>query len=193
MSNLKKVAIIDNYDSFTFNLVHLVEEIINTKVEVIKNDEVDFTALGSFDFIILSPGPGLPSEAGQLCEVIQQFGNTKKIFGVCLGLQAIAEVFGAKLLQLPKVYHGIKSNISISNIESPIFKHVPNPFYAGRYHSWVIDKNSDLKQLDILAYDDTGEIMAIQHKSLEIYAVQFHPESIMTDEGKQIVANFLSV
>ena len=191
MSYHKKVAIIDNYDSFTFNLVHLVEHIIDGKVAVIKNDKVDIALLDHYDYLILSPGPGLPAEAGKLLEVVKKMGPSKKIFGVCLGLQAIAEVYGAKLKQLDKVYHGIKSEIIISEPNSIIFKNIPNPFYAGRYHSWVIDGKSDLSSLNVIAHDISGEIMAIQHKTLEVYGVQFHPESIMTDEGKNIVSNFL--
>ena len=140
-----------------------------------------------------SPGPGVPDEAGLLKEVIQTYGSTKKILGVCLGLQAIAEVYGATLRNLKKVQHGQRTLMHQTDIHSPIFEGVPQSFYAGRYHSWVIDKSSDISALEVTSIGEQEEIMAAQHKNHQVYGVQFHPESIMTDEGKQMIANFLKL
>lgn len=189
----KQVIIIDNYDSFTYNLVHIVEEILDENVTVVRNDEFELEDIEKYDYIILSPGPGIPEEAGLLKDVIRQYGNTKKIFGVCLGLQAIGEVYGAKLRNLEKVLHGQRTIMHQTEIESPIFINVPKSFYAGRYHSWVIDKSSDTSALEITSRGEQGEIMAVQHKEHAVYGVQFHPESIMTDEGKEMIANFLNL
>ena len=189
----KKVIIIDNYDSFTYNLVHIVEEILESKVTVVRNDKFDLEDLMSYEYIILSPGPGVPDEAGLLKEVIKTYGSKKKIFGVCLGLQAIGEVYGAKLRNLDKVQHGQRTIMHQTDIKSPLFENVPQSFYAGRYHSWVIDKTSDTSALEITSVGENKEIMAAQHKEYRVYGVQFHPESIMTDEGKLMISNFLNL
>jgi len=189
----KKVIIIDNYDSFTYNLLHIVEEILDEEVLVVRNDQFDLVDLDKYEKIILSPGPGLPEEAGLLKDVIKQYGKTKKIFGVCLGLQAIGEVYGAKLRNLSSVLHGQRTLMHKTDIQSPLLESIPDSFYAGRYHSWVIDKSSDISNLVITAIDADGEIMAAQHKNLPVYGVQFHPESIMTDDGKQMLVNFLAL
>jgi anthranilate synthase component 2 len=189
----KKVIIIDNYDSFTYNLVHIIEEILDKKVQVVRNDEFELKKLEPYDYIILSPGPGVPDEAGLLKDVIKVYGSSKKIFGVCLGLQAIGEVYGAQLRNLDKVLHGQRTIMHQTEIKSPIFKDVPDSFYAGRYHSWVIDKSSDITELEVTSVGENGEIMAAQHKDYQVYGVQFHPESIMTDEGKLMISNFLNV
>lgn len=191
--NSNKVIIIDNYDSFTYNLLHIVEEILNEEVTVVRNDKFKIEDLDQFDKIILSPGPGLPEDAGLLKEVISTYCKSKKIFGVCLGLQAIGEVFGAKLRNLDQVLHGQRTVMHRTDIKTPIFDSISDSFYAGRYHSWVIDKTSDISNLIITAIDDEGEIMAAQHQEYDVYGVQFHPESIMTDEGKQMIKNFLSL
>jgi len=189
----KEIIIIDNYDSFTYNLVHIVEEITGSKIMVVRNDEFQLEELNAYEYIILSPGPGIPEEAGLLKHVIREYGASKKIFGVCLGLQAIGEVYGAQLRNLDKVLHGQRTIMHQTDIESPIFKDVPKSFYAGRYHSWVIDKSSDTSALEITSVGEQDEIMAAQHKSHAVYGVQFHPESIMTDEGKLMIANFLNL
>lgn len=189
----KKVIIIDNYDSFTYNLVHIVEEVLGKKVRVVRNDEFDIKELVAYDYIILSPGPGVPEEAGLLKEVIKTYGSSKKILGVCLGLQAIAEVYGAQLRNLNEVQHGQRTIMHLTEIKSPIFEDVPEDFYAGRYHSWVIDKSTDTSALEVTSIGENGEIMAAQHKSHQVYGVQFHPESIMTDEGKLMITNFLNI
>jgi anthranilate synthase component 2 len=188
-----KVIIIDNYDSFTYNLLHIVEELLGEEVEVVRNDEFDLADLEKYERIILSPGPGIPEEAGLLKEVIRTYGSSKKIFGVCLGLQAIGEVYGATLRNLSSVLHGQRTLMYKTDVPSPIFDEIPSPFYAGRYHSWVIDNQSDISNLVITSKDEDGEIMAAHHKDYQVYGVQFHPESIMTDDGKQMLKNFLSL
>jgi anthranilate synthase component 2 len=190
---MKNVIIIDNYDSFTYNLVHLVNEIIDNEVTVWRNDQFEIEALEAFDYIILSPGPGLPEEAGLLKDVIRKYGSSKKIFGVCLGLQAIGEVFGGKLKNLTKVFHGMKTQMIQTENPDPIFEGIEKTFEAGRYHSWVIDKNTCPDDLLVTAVDDTGEIMAARHKMHHVYGVQFHPESIMTPDGRTMLANFLNI
>jgi anthranilate synthase component II len=192
--NTKKVIIIDNYDSFTYNLVHLINEIIGADgVVVVKNDQFEMSELDQYEYIILSPGPGIPEEAGQLKDVIKHYGSTKKIFGVCLGLQAIGEVYGGKLKNLSKVFHGMKTEMFLTDIEDNTFKGIDKTFEAGRYHSWVIDKDTCPADLLVTAVDRDGEIMAARHKTHQVYGVQFHPESIMTPTGKVMMANFLNL
>lgn len=188
---MKKILIIDNYDSFTYNLVHLVEEIVDQPITVKRNDEVTIAEIDAYDYIILSPGPGIPDEAGLLKEIIKTYASSKKIFGVCLGLQAIGEVFGSTLKNLASVYHGIQTDMIVTDPENLVFQGIEPTFPAGRYHSWVIDKDHISDDLLVTCVDDLGEIMAIQHKTYNISAVQFHPESIMTPSGKQMVHNFL--
>lgn len=192
-SQNKNVVIIDNYDSFTYNLVHLINEIIDGEVTVLRNDQFDIEAIEAFDYIILSPGPGLPEEAGLLKDVIRKYGITKKIFGVCLGLQAIGEVFGGQLKNLSKVFHGMKTIMKQTENKDPIFEGINQSFEAGRYHSWVINKDSCPNALFITAVDEEGEIMAARHKDFDIYGVQFHPESIMTPDGRKMLTNFLNL
>ena len=169
----------------------LIREVIGEEVTVWKNDTFDIKDIAAFDYIILSPGPGVPDEAGLLKEVIRTYRETKKIFGVCLGLQAIGEVYGASLKNLDKVYHGMKTAMHKTDISDPILDGVSDPFDAGRYHSWVIDKDTCPSDLLITAVDEKGEIMAARHKHHKVFGVQFHPESIMTPEGKTMVSNFL--
>lgn len=187
------IIIIDNYDSFTYNLVHVVNEVSSHPITVMRNDEVDYALLEACTHVILSPGPGIPDEAGDLKGIIKTYSNSKKMLGVCLGHQAIAEVFGAQLYNLPKVFHGKKTAIHQTDVKSPLFREVDALFFAGRYHSWAIDRSSDTSAFDITAIDDDGEIMALQHKTMEVYGVQFHPESIMTDQGKVILKNFIEL
>ena len=175
---MKKVVLIDNYDSFTFNLAHLIQEITGNQVAIFKNDAFGFSDIEPFDYIILSPGPGIPDEAGKLKEVILQFYLTKKILGVCLGLQAVGEVFGAALKNLPIVYHGMKSGIHRTKISDPIFEGISETFEAGRYHSWVIDSATIPEDLLVTAVDGQNEIMAIRHRDYPLFGVQFHPESV---------------
>jgi anthranilate synthase component 2 len=190
---MSRTIIIDNYDSFTYNLVQLVNELQDSPVVVKRNNETSISEVSTFEHIILSPGPGLPNEAGLLKQIIKDLGPTHKIFGVCLGLQAIAEVYGSTLKNLDTVFHGIQSKFETTAFESPIFKGIKSPFQAGRYHSWVIDKSTLKDILIVTATDESNEIMAIQHIEHKVYGVQFHPESIMTPFGKTMLNNFLSI
>lgn len=193
---MQRIAIIDNYDSFTYNLVHLVEKIIMGHVAVFLNDTVDTNALNHFDKIILSPGPGLPQQAGKMPEIIQQYSGKKNILGVCLGHQALGVCFNGKLKNLSNVYHGIASKIIIDEKENgnkhSLFKGLPNEFHAGRYHSWVIDEVYLPNEFVITAKDEQGNIMAMQHNGLPLYGIQFHPESIMTEHGETILRNWIN-
>ena len=186
-----EVAVIDNYDSFTYNLVHAVNQILATNVNVYRNDQVSISALDKYDCLILSPGPGIPEEAGLLKDIIRSYASTKKILGVCLGQQAIGEVFGGRLKNLAKVYHGVQSTMIRTDIESKLYDAIPGQFEAGRYHSWVIDKDSLPDNFQITCYDEQGEIMGIQHKEYRLHGVQYHPESVLTPLGERIIENFL--
>ncbi len=188
-----KVALIDNYDSFTYNLVHILNEILENEVIVMRNDEVDYSILDNVSHIILSPGPGIPDEAGDLKKVISKYGDSKHLLGVCLGHQAIGEVYGAELYNLPSVYHGKRMLMKKTQSLGKILDGLPDEFYAGRYHSWAIKKESDVSQFEITAVDEEGEIMAIEHKTKSIHGVQFHPESIMTEYGKEMLQNFINL
>jgi len=183
-----KCLIIDNYDSFTYNLVHLVKE-MGVMPDIIRNDKFHLEEIAKYDKIILSPGPGVPDDAGLLRQVIKEYASCKSIFGVCLGQQAIAEVFGGKLINLEQVYHGVVSEIELISRDY-IFEKVPQKFMAGRYHSWVVDPILP-SELEAIATDANGQIMALKHKTYDVRGVQFHPESIMTPNGKQIIQNFL--
>jgi anthranilate synthase component II len=193
-----KILVFDNYDSFTYNLVHLVEKTIDDKVDVYRNDQIPLEKVQAYDKIILSPGPGLPSEAGMLMPLIKQYASSKSILGVCLGHQAIGEVFGGSLINLTKVYHGVATAIKIipqppqhATVNADLFDGIPNGFLAGRYHSWVIDPNNFPNCLEVTATDESGYIMAIRHKTYDILGVQFHPESILTPDGEQVMRNWL--
>lgn len=189
---MHKVLVIDNYDSFTYNLVHSVQNLLNHRVEVRRNDELDFSYVDGFDYLILSPGPGVPDEAGDLKKVISTFAATKNILGVCLGHQAIGEVFGARLRNLDDVYHGVQTPF-YTTAESPLFYEMPTQFLGGRYHSWIIDRETLPDEFIVTCVDDSKEIMAIQHKTYQVYGVQFHPESILTPDGDTLLSNFLSI
>lgn len=187
-----KILIIDNYDSFTYNLVHMVEEITGTFPAVFRNDEISVNQVGEFDLIMLSPGPGIPDEAGILKEVIKTYAGVKPIFGVCLGLQAITEVFGGKIINLNDVYHGVATEMKVTDDSAVIFKEIPETFLAARYHSWSATDEGFPNELKVTARDEEGLIQAIEHVTYPISAVQFHPESILTDVGKQLVTNFIN-
>lgn len=186
-----KWMILDNYDSFTYNLVHVIEKLLQQKVDVYFNDSITVDEAAAYDRIILSPGPGLPSEAGIMKELIEKLSPEKSILGVCLGHQAIGEVFGARLLNLPQVYHGCSGNLFITDTEEPLFKDVEQNTGVGRYHSWVIDRNNFPESLHITATDADGQVMAIRHKLYRVCGVQFHPESVLTPLGEKIMANWL--
>jgi len=185
-----KLAVIDNYDSFTFNLVHYFED-LGASVTVFRNDEFELKELDVFEKIVLSPGPGLPNEAGLLKEVIQTYATSKSILGICLGLQAIGEVFGGTLINLEKVYHGVTSKIKIIE-EDSIFKNMPDQIEVGRYHSWVISNDNFPPNLIITSVDENKQIMSVKHSLFDVRGVQFHPESILTSFGKKILKNWLS-
>ena len=186
-----KILILDNYDSFTYNLVHLVEDITGNLPDVFRNDEIEVEEIQRYDVIMLSPGPGIPDEAGILKEVIATYAGRIPIFGVCLGLQAITEVFGGKIKNMGEVFHGVATEMTIIKVDATIFKNIPTKFEAARYHSWIASKENFPSELDITAIDEDGAIQAIEHKEFHLSAVQFHPESILTEVGEQIVRNFL--
>ena len=187
---MKKIALIDNYDSFTFNLVHYLED-LNCEVMVFRNDEFDLDELKNFDAILLSPGPGIPSESGLLIDVIKTYASNKKILGICLGHQAIGEVFGATLQNLNTVYHGVANSITQTS-DDILFNNLPQQLQVGRYHSWVINKVDFPESLEITSLSENGDIMSIRHKLFNVKGIQFHPESILTPQGKTILSNWLS-
>ena len=185
-----KVAVIDNYDSFTYNLVHYLED-LGAKVTVFRNDEFDLQELESFQKILLSPGPGIPDEAGLLKQAIKHFASTKSILGICLGQQAIGEIFGGSLINLEKVYHGVATKVTLEVNDEDLFKDIPTEFEVGRYHSWVVSNDCFPEDLEITSKDENGQIMSLRHKKLDLKGVQFHPESVLTPHGKTILKNWL--
>lgn len=185
------ILVLDNYDSFTYNLVHMVEKITGKVPAVFRNDEISIEEVGSYDLIVLSPGPGIPDEAGILKEVIKTYAGIKPIFGVCLGLQAMVEVFGGKIINMDEVFHGVATEMTVVDKQAVLFNNIPNTFLAARYHSWVATDQDFPNELQIIARDEEGGIQAIQHKEFLIAAVQFHPESILTEVGEELVANFI--
>ena len=215
-----KILVFDNYDSFTYNLVHLVQKIVKDKLDVYRNDQIPLEKVEEYDKIILSPGPGIPKEAGLLLPLIKEYAATKSILGVCLGHQAIGEAFGGKLVNLSEVYHGVATAIRIVSRESSnvsremgvgngqsavggrnsllithhsLFKNLPDVFEAGRYHSWIVSDENFPKELEVTARDENNFIMALQHKTYDVQGVQFHPESVLTPLGETILRNWLDV
>lgn len=188
--NMIQVAVIDNYDSFTYNLVHYLEA-LNADVTVFRNDGFDLDELESFAKILLSPGPGLPGQAGLTKDIIRKFGPYKSILGVCLGLQAIGEVFDAKLLNVNKVFHGVATEITVLLPDELLFRNLPSSFPVGRYHSWVVDNKDFPSCLRVTSVDENGHIMSLRHETYDVRGVQFHPESILTPNGKDLLANWL--
>lgn len=203
-----KILVFDNYDSFTYNLVHLVEKILHQKVDVYRNDEIPLEKIKEYDKIILSPGPGIPEEAGLLLPLIKEYASSKSILGVCLGHQAIGQAFGGTLVNLSTVYHGVATNIQLvksetgngkqgasrltSHVSRNLFEGLPVEFEVGRYHSWVVSDENFPNELEITARDENNYIMALQHKSYDVQGVQFHPESVLTPDGEKIMRNWLS-
>jgi anthranilate synthase component 2 len=189
---MSKILIIDNYDSFTYNLVHLVNE-IGLQCEVWRNDKFNLDDVDAFSHIVLSPGPGVPSEAGLLLQVIEKYAPTKSIFGVCLGQQAIAEVFGGQLYNLSRPMHGIATPIQVTDMEEKLFAGLPQSFKVGRYHSWVVDEKGFPADLEITAIDEKdNSIMALRHRQFDVRGVQFHPESVLTEYGMELMQNWLN-
>jgi anthranilate synthase component 2 len=183
--------VFDNYDSFTYNLVHLVEKIMHQKVDVFRNDQVELEQVNEYDKIILSPGPGIPEEAGLLLPLIKAYAATKSILGVCLGHQAIGEAFGGTLINLDKVYHGIATPIRFTNRRSKLMSGLGDTMEVGRYHSWIVSEEDFPEVLEITAVDENGFIMGLQHKTFDVQGVQFHPESVLTPQGEKIMRNWL--
>lgn len=198
-----KILVFDNYDSFTYNLVHLVEKIIHGKVEVHRNDQIPLEKVKDYDKIILSPGPGIPSEAGLLLPLIKEYASTKSILGVCLGHQAIGEAFGGKLVNLSTVYHGVATKIEVLNnidknnssltahVSRQLFNGLPDEIEVGRYHSWIVAEEGFPIELEVTARDENGYIMGLQHKTYDVQGVQFHPESVLTPRGEELLRNWL--
>jgi anthranilate synthase component II len=190
-----KILVFDNYDSFTYNLVHLVEKIIHQKVDVFRNDEIPMEKVKEYDKIILSPGPGIPEEAGLLLPLIKEYASSKSILGVCLGHQAIGEAFGGKLVNLSTVYHGVATDIEVgslkSGVRSILFDGLPDKLEVGRYHSWIVSDENFPGELEVTARDENNYIMGLQHKRFDVQGVQFHPESVLTPKGEEIMRNWL--
>ena len=187
---MKKVLVIDNYDSFTYNLVHYLED-LNCEVTVIRNDKLDLEDVKPFDKIVLSPGPGIPDEAGLLKPIIKEYGASKSILGVCLGQQAIGEVFGGQLNNLDEVFHGVATNVKLSVDDESMFEGLGKNIEVGRYHSWVVDINLP-KELEATSFDENGQIMSLRHRFYDVKGVQFHPESVLTPKGKKMLKNWVN-
>ncbi|GEC72704.1 anthranilate synthase component 2 [Flavobacterium flevense] len=187
---MKKILVIDNYDSFTYNLVHYLED-LNCEVTVYRNDEFELDEIAHFDKILLSPGPGIPDEAGLLKPVIAKYGATKSIFGVCLGQQAIGEVYGGTLSNLDKVYHGVATKVKTVVNDEILFQGLENEFEVGRYHSWVVDATLP-ESLEATSFDENGQLMSLRHKTYDVRGVQFHPESVLTPNGKKMLENWVN-
>lgn len=190
---MEDILVIDNYDSFTWNLIHYVEAITGRMPVVWRNDQVDLKACQAFRKIILSPGPGLPSESGSLMEIIHYCHQQSSILGICLGMQAIAEYFGAGLINLLNPFHGVSSKMTRTKVDDPLFNGIPQTFEAGRYHSWFVAFDLFPESLDITSKDDEGRCMSIQHKKLPVCGVQFHPESVLTPTGYKMIENFVNL
>ena len=189
--NMKSIIVIDNYDSFTYNLVHYLED-LNCEVTVFRNDEFDIEEIQKFDKILLSPGPGIPDDAGLLKNVVKTYANSKSILGICLGQQAIAEVFGGSLINLEKVYHGVSTSITIQVKDELLFKDLNPEIEVGRYHSWAVNPINFPEILEVTSLDENGQIMSLRHRKFDVRAVQFHPESILTPQGKKILKNWVT-
>ena len=188
-----KILVLDNYDSFTYNLVHIVSELGYKNLKVYRNDKIALEKIADYDKILLSPGPGIPSEAGIMLDLIKTYGPQKSILGVCLGFQGICEVYGAKLFNMPIVAHGLSLKTIIEKKKEPLFKGIKKEFLSGRYHSWGVEKKTLPKELVSIAKSNENLVMGVKHKKYKIYGVQFHPESILTEHGKKIMENWLNL
>lgn len=187
-----KILVFDNYDSFTYNLVQYLERVSDAAIDVYRNDKISLREVGRYDKILLSPGPGIPKESGILMDVIREFAPTKSILGVCLGHQAIGEVFGGRLVNLDTVYHGVATEMEVIK-DDLLFRNIPGKFKAGRYHSWVIDEKNFPDVLEITCKDENGYIMGLRHKMFDVRGVQFHPESVLTEYGLQMIENWVKL
>ena len=190
---MRKILVLDNYDSFTYNLVHIIRELgFGDRLDIVRNDKMSVQEVDAYTDILLSPGPGVPADAGIMPEVLKRYSSTKNILGVCLGHQAIGEAFGGTLYNLPVVYHGMTTPVHISG-DRELYKDIPETFTICRYHSWVISPENLPDELEVTAVDPNGQIMGIKHRSFNVRGVQYHPESIMTEHGKQIIQNWLNL
>jgi anthranilate synthase component II len=189
---MNKILVIDNYDSFTYNLVHYIAKLTGRNPDVFRNDEISPDAVGKYDKILLSPGPGIPVEAGICLDLIRRYAADKSILGICLGHQAIGEAFGARLTNLSTVYHGLATPVTIKDYAEPLFKGLPERFTAGRYHSWVVAPDDLPACFAVTCVDDSGIIMGISHKQYDVRGLQFHPESVLTEHGIEIIKNWLN-
>lgn len=190
---MKKIVVIDNYDSFTYNLVHQIEKLTGVRPDVFRNDEIAIDEIENYGKILISPGPGIPSEAGICLEVIKKYGSHKSILGICLGHQAICEAYGGKILNLSTVYHGIASPVKVKADDEPLLINIPPIIMAGRYHSWVVSKKHLPECFRITCEDENGIIMGISHRNLDVRGLQFHPESVMTEYGLEIIKNWIDL
>jgi anthranilate synthase component 2 len=190
MSKDMKILVLDNYDSFTYNLVHIIRA-LGYKMDIYRNDKIDIEEVNNYDKILLSPGPGVPDEAGIMKQVIKEYGPKKSILGVCLGHQGIGEVFGAKLFNIPKVLHGVTSTSEVTDRGEYLFKGVPDKFQSTHYHSWAVRADSITEDLKVTAVNDEGLVMGLAHKTYDVRGLQFHPESIMTPDGPRMIQNWL--
>ena len=190
---MKKILVIDNYDSFTYNLVYYIKENTGSRVDVFRNDKIGLEEVGRYDKILLSPGPGIPVEAGICLDLIRYYGPVKSIIGICLGHQAIAEAFGAKLLNQGTVHHGVSSRVQVLGTDEPLFTGIPDSIEAGRYHSWVVSKEDLPECLTVTCEDDEGTIMGVSHKNFDVRGLQFHPESVLTQYGHDIIKNWVDL
>ena len=188
---MEKVVVIDNYDSFTYNLVHALNQVTGSRVDVFRNDKVDVKELAAYSHIVLSPGPGIPDEAGLLKDIIREYAPYKRMLGVCLGHQAIAEVFGGSLINISKVFHGVATRISILDREDYLYRNIPVQFNGGRYHSWIVSEEDLPASLKVTARAEDGEIMGMSHREYDVKGVQYHPESVLTREGMAILTNWI--
>ena len=188
---MKRILVLDNYDSFTYNLVHLLKELGATDLEVHRNDKISLDDVEKYGKIVLSPGPGIPLEAGIMPDLVRRFAPTKSILGVCLGHQCIGEVFGATLFNMPQVVHGKATDTKILDADEPIFNGLPPKLLTGRYHSWIVSRDNFPKELKITAEDADGNIMALRHRTFDVCGVQFHPESVLTERGEEMLRNWL--
>ena len=188
-----KILVIDNYDSFTYNLVHAIKKISGLHVDVYRNDKISLEEINKYDKIVLSPGPGIPEEAGLLLDIIKEYAPVKSMLGVCLGHQAIGEAFGGKLHNMNRVLHGIATPVELTGKKSVLFTGLPDKFDVGRYHSWIVQKENLPGCFQVTSYDEEGMIMSIKHKEYDVEGVQFHPESVLTPFGEKIIENWLGI
>ncbi len=189
---MEKILVIDNYDSFTYNLVHYIENLTGEKPAVFRNDKITLDEVDEYDRILLSPGPGIPEEAGICLDIVRRYAPVKSILGVCLGHQTIGEAFGADLINLDHVFHGEATEVNITDRTNRLFRNMPDSFIAGRYHSWVVAKTNFPDCLNVTCIDNNSIIMAISHREYNVHGVQFHPESVLTEHGRQLISNWLA-